>query len=212
ELEDLFQLETTERKVILPIWKDVSESEVRSFSPILASRLGADAAAGLPKIVEDIRRAVGLVDRYKQISSSHWKERMKQLDADVAHAKRVEQLSSTGEAVELVSKVAFELIDEAWATAERLVKDLSALKLHLPPRKNERHYFVIHGPRRLTLHLPFSNTFVNSIEYARLKVIIFRAKDDWDEQSETKILENYELRPAFDKQMKVLWTDSTLTF
>jgi hypothetical protein len=212
ELEGLFQLETTERKVILPIWKDISESEVRSFSPILASRLGADAGAGIPKIVEDIRRAVGLVDRYKQISSSHWKERMKQLDADVAHAKRIAQLSRTGEAVELVSKVAFELIDEAWATAEQLVNDVSAVKLHLPARKNERHYFVIHGPNRLSLHLQFSNTFVNSIEYARLKMIIFRAKDDWDEQSDTKILEKYELRPVFDKQMKILWTDSTLTF
>ena len=76
ELEGLFQLETTERKVILPIWKDVSESEVRDFSPILASRIGADARAGITKIVEDIRRAVGLVDRYKQISSSVWKDKL----------------------------------------------------------------------------------------------------------------------------------------
>jgi hypothetical protein len=43
-------------------------------------------------------------------------------------------------------------------------------------------------------------------------VIIFRAKDDWDAQSATEILEKYELRPAFDKQMKIIWTDSTLTF
>jgi hypothetical protein len=31
ELECLFQLETTERKVILPIWKNVSESDVKAF-------------------------------------------------------------------------------------------------------------------------------------------------------------------------------------
>jgi len=95
ELEGLFQLETTERKVILPIWKDVTESDVKSFSPILASRLGADAAAGITKIVEDIRRAVGLVDRYKQISSAAWRDKLKKFDEDVGHARRVEQFSDT---------------------------------------------------------------------------------------------------------------------
>jgi hypothetical protein len=212
ELEGLFQLETTERKVILPIWKNVSEADVKTFSPILASRLGADAADGIPKIVEDIRRAVGLVDRYKQLSSSLWKDKLKKLDEDVGHAKRVEQFSGTTQAVELVSKVAIELIDQAWQTAETLVSELSALKLHLPPRKNEQHYFVITGPKRLTLHINFSNVVVNSVDRARLKVTIFRAKDDWDEKSENQILEKYDFRPAFDKEMKVFWKDSDLTF
>ena len=43
-------------------------------------------------------------------------------------------------------------------------------------------------------------------------MVIFRAKDDWDEESENEILEQYEFRPAFDKQMKVFWADSELTF
>jgi hypothetical protein len=119
---------------------------------------------------------------------------------------------STGEAVEVVSKVACELIDEAWKTAEKLVTDLSSVRLHLPPRKTERHYFVITGPRRLTLHVHFSNVFINSIERARLKVTIFRAKDDWDEESENEIFETYDFRPKFDKEMRVYWTDSNLTF
>jgi len=80
ELEGLFQLETTERKVILPIWKDVSESDVKTFSPILASRLGADAAVGIPRIVEEIRRAVGLIDRSKQLSTAAWKDKLRRLD------------------------------------------------------------------------------------------------------------------------------------
>jgi hypothetical protein len=212
ELEGLFQLETAERKVILPIWKNVSEADVKTFSPILASRLGADAAVGIPKIVEEIRRAVGLVDRYKQLSSSEWKDKLKKLDENLGHERRVEQFSSTTEAVELVSRVAIELIDQAWDTAGKFVSELSAVKLHLPPRKNERHYFVITGPKRLTLHLHFSNLYSNSVERARLRVVIFRAKDDWDEQSENQILEKYEFHPAFDTGMKVFWTDSEQTF
>ena len=212
ELDGLFQLETAETKVILPIWKSVGESELRSFSPILASRLAANAADGIPKVVEDIRRAVGLVDRYKQISAAVWKDKLKKLDEDLGHAQRVEQFSRTGEAVELVSRVALELIDQAWKTSEKFASELSALKLHLLPRKNERHYFVISGPNRLTLHLNFGNVFVNSVEHASLKVTIFRARDDWDEKSENTILEKYDFRPGFDKEMKVFWTDSKLTF
>lgn len=212
ELDGLFQVETTERKVILPVWKDVSEAEVKAFSPILASRLGADAAVGIPKIVEEIRRAVGLIDRYKEISSSVWKDKLKTLDSDVSHAKKVEQFSSTGEAVELVSRVAFELIDQAWEAAQKFVSELSAVKLHLPPRKSERHYFVVTGPKRLTMHLHFSNFYVNTLERARLKLMIFRAKDEWDEKSKNMIFEEYEFRPAFDKEMKVFWTDSILIF
>jgi hypothetical protein len=212
ELEGLFQLETTERKVILPIWKDVSESDVKSFSPILASRLGADAAVGIPRIVEEIRRAVGLIDRSKELSTSAWKDKLKKLDEDVGHARRVTEFSATRDAVELVTKVAFEIIDDAWKAAEQLVTELSAMKLHLPPRRGERHYFAITGPKRLTLHLHFSNPFGNSIEGTRLRIAIFRAKDDWDDKSKNQIMEQFELHPRFDKEMKVFWKDSDLTF
>lgn len=214
ELEGLFQLETTERKVILPIWKDVSESEVKAFSPILASRIGADARVGIAKIVEDIRRAVGLVDRYKQIASSVWKDKLKKLDEDIGHARRVEQFSNTVEAVHLVSKVATEIIWEASVMAERMVTELSTLKLHLPQRPSGKtpHSFALNGPKRLTLHLHFSNQYTNSLERTELAIRILRARDEWEDQSKTQILESYVLKPAFDKEMKVFWTDSKVTF
>jgi TIR domain len=212
ELEGLFQLETTERKVILPVWKDVTESDVRSFSPILASRLGADASAGIGKVVEDIRRAVGLVDRYKQLGSSAWKAKLRLLDEDIGHAQRVEQFSRTSEAVQLVSKIALGLIDQAWAAAQELIGEMSALHLHLPTRKADRHYFALTGPTRLTLHLHFNSPFTNSVDRTRLQLLIFRPKDDWDQESETEIIEKHEFHPAFDKEMKVLWADSEKTF
>lgn len=212
ELEGLFQLETTERKVILPVWKDVTESDVRGFSPILASRLGADASAGVSKVVEDIRRAVGLVDRYKQLGSSAWKAKLRLLNEDIEHARRVEQFSRTEEAVQLVSKIALELIDQAWAAAQELVGEMSAMHLQLASRTADRHYFALTGPTRLTLHLHFNSRFTNSIEGTKLQLLIFRPKDDWNEQSETEIIEKHEFHPGFDKEMKVLWANSEKTF
>jgi hypothetical protein len=134
------------------------------------------------------------------------------LDEDVAHAREVETFSATREAVELVSRVALELIDEAWETGKRLIGELSALKLNLPARKGERQYFTINGPNRLILNIRFDNRFVNSIEGARLRMGIFRWKDEWDENSKTEELEHHEFHPNFDKQMKILWVSPNLTF
>src|ERR1700722_2831578 len=36
ELDGLFALETTTRKIILPVWKDVAFEDVKKFSPVLA--------------------------------------------------------------------------------------------------------------------------------------------------------------------------------
>ena len=49
--------------------KDISESEVKKFSPILAGRLGAIAADGVQKVVDEIRRAIEVSDRTRQISA-----------------------------------------------------------------------------------------------------------------------------------------------
>jgi hypothetical protein len=59
ELDGLFSLETKERKVILPVWKDVTAEDVRSFSPILASRLAVSTDRGIDRVVNEIKKAVG---------------------------------------------------------------------------------------------------------------------------------------------------------
>jgi hypothetical protein len=42
--------------------------------------------------------------------------------------------------------------------------------------------------------------------------MIFRDRDDWDDQSEIQIFEKYEFEPAFDKEMKVFWKNEAMTF
>src|SRR5882724_7671129 len=48
ELDGLFALETTTRKIILPVWRDVSSDDVLAFSPILAGRLAVRDSEGPP--------------------------------------------------------------------------------------------------------------------------------------------------------------------
>ena len=68
ELAGLFALETTTRKIILPIWKDVSEADVKEYSPFLADRLAITASAGIPSIVHEIKIAVAVAQRKDEIA------------------------------------------------------------------------------------------------------------------------------------------------
>jgi hypothetical protein len=59
ELNGLSAREVKENKVILPIWHNVSESEVRRFSPILADKVGISTSVGVDCIAEQILQVLG---------------------------------------------------------------------------------------------------------------------------------------------------------
>ena len=58
ELNGLVGLEADRQKVILPVWHRVNERQVREYSPILASRLGASTDSGLQYVAGEICRVV----------------------------------------------------------------------------------------------------------------------------------------------------------
>jgi hypothetical protein len=79
ELAGLFALETTTRKIILPIWKDVTEEDVKKYSPILADRFAVSASDGLDKVVSEIKVAVNVVQRKDEIAQHPASIRVKAL-------------------------------------------------------------------------------------------------------------------------------------
>ena len=68
ELDGLFALETPDRKIILPVLKDISAEEVSKHSPILAGRFAAPASAGVEAVVAQIRQATGVAERMRELS------------------------------------------------------------------------------------------------------------------------------------------------
>ncbi len=59
ELDGLATREVGGRKVILPVWLDVTEQEVARASPLLASRLAARASDGVFGVLNHLRRVLG---------------------------------------------------------------------------------------------------------------------------------------------------------
>jgi hypothetical protein len=54
ELNALFALESSSRKMILPVWHGVDQAMVAKYSPILADRLASNTAKGLPTVAREI--------------------------------------------------------------------------------------------------------------------------------------------------------------
>lgn len=211
ELDGLFALETNERKVILPIWKDVTEEDVKAFSPILAGRLGVPSADGIERIILEIKRAVGLTQRVRDLSQSRWKEKFALLDEDVAHRKAVAARSGTVEGVRQVTEIGRKIIAAGRDRAEELKRTLTTIGLHLPERSQGLDSFSIRGPGLICLHMSFSAPVTNSVDHISLRVGFFRDKDVFDERDFEQI-EVLELAPAFDREFKVSWKDVTHTF
>jgi TIR domain len=67
ELDGLFALEGENRKLILPIWKDLSQAEVAKYSPILAGRRAAQASDGVTLVVKQIQAAIDASTRTREI-------------------------------------------------------------------------------------------------------------------------------------------------
>lgn len=58
ELNGLASREVSGKKVILPVWHEVTVEDVRGFSPILADKIAANSSDGLDSVVDQIMRVL----------------------------------------------------------------------------------------------------------------------------------------------------------
>jgi hypothetical protein len=203
ELDGLFGLETTERKLILPIWKGVSEDEVRAFSPILAGYPGISTDHGMARVVNEIKRALALVDRYKGLQEAAWKEKFSSLDADWKHRNAANALARTTDGVQQATKVAHEIIAEARSRVEEL-KALEVVKLSVSDRFSGLFRTFVEGPRGIAMNVFFEAPVTNAVDCCKLRVLIQHRRGE--------IIREFEFLPKFDRELKVYWQGSDKTF
>lgn len=70
ELDGLVAREDGSAKVILPIWHNVTRSDIIAYSPLLADKLAAPTSKGLHYVVDQIKIAVGSVESSSGYSES----------------------------------------------------------------------------------------------------------------------------------------------
>jgi hypothetical protein len=67
ELAGLLARETTERKIILPVWHNLGLEEMLEYYPIFADRIAAKSIHGVDRIVSDILRSIQASQRTKEV-------------------------------------------------------------------------------------------------------------------------------------------------
>jgi len=58
ELDGLVSRETANKKILLPIWHNISVDEVRKYSPTLADRIAVNSEKGIEYVVSELLRAI----------------------------------------------------------------------------------------------------------------------------------------------------------
>jgi hypothetical protein len=210
ELDGLFALETTNRKIILPIWKDVSAEDVKGFSPVLAGRVAAMAANGIAAVFSDIRRAVDVSARTRELlTTDSVMNRVRDLDSSIKDQRQAALLSNSEKGVEIVKKEAEQVV----AAIEDLVTQSNSgannLKFQLRRPNAVARYrdfgIVVQTIYGLHLETAFMNDCVNSIENATLRVAIYRARTVLFGDVETKKIEEILYKPMFTNGERAVW-------
>lgn len=205
ELDGLFAIESTERKVILPIWKDVTVDDVTAFSSILSGRLGAPTSGGVDAVVAEIQRAVQAAERMATFSSvENAISLFKALDDEVGGTKRAAALASSDEGLRLVEESAANLIKSLRGSFEKIASVSENLGIKID--KEEQHQLGFNGLFQLRFMMGFYKAFSNSLQGAALRLIIYRNTDPWGhdpKKRETFVQEDFV--PVFHHTGKLLW-------
>ena len=215
ELDGLFARETRSRKMILPIWKDITEDEVKAYSPILASRLAVSTTAGLTRVLEEIRIAVGVSKRQQELTAldiaAQSVEALRQTVVEYQHA---EQLSRSEQGANIVRNS----VESLWETVQKVFyvdpKSAASPKFRCRrPVPNDMYVSTVHG---MCMNLHLTNLFLNSVVDTRLEIKIFRR--DWDNfgqpVSEVMMRHQTAFQPTFRLGDEVVWLnpDKTSTY
>ena len=205
ELDGLLAIETTERKMILPIWKDVSEEEVKTFSPILAGRLGAVASGSSSSVVADIERAIQASERTAAFSNvENAISLFKSLDRKYGGIVKSQQIAQSVEGVELVRVAARTLIKQLREEITRLTTALDHLKIVLEKEDIEKMTF--RGSFGVRFVLGLHGFYNNTIDRSELRLLIYQNLDPFGmDYSNRREIINSSFRPQIHHSGKLVW-------
>lgn len=211
ELDGLFALETTSRKIILPIWKDVSFEDVKSFSPVLAGRLGGSASGGVEKAVSDIRKAVEVSNRTREISVfDSVLTKAKMVDQSLKERDLVQKLSRSEEGVSLVKEGFASLwtamkscLDTAQGASEFL-----KFNAQLSSHSQFGPEFSVKANYQLTMLVTLLGLGGNYTYEAELAVLLYKRNiQEFAIEGKPDTIRDFKFSPTFQLPKQLAWAD-----
>lgn len=208
ELDGLFALETATRKMILPVWKDLSHDEMLKHSPILADRFAAQASEGVDKVAEDIFRSVEVSSRTREITnpmnSAIKKARL--VDDTMKERMNADTLSRTEEGVALVRE-GFALMFETLKSSIHEFQQESVLKFAMDIGETIGPQFRVRSNFGITLDVVLRGLGGNWTYDSVLSVMFHKTIADPSQRSNhhRPVIQELEFRPTFRLPKQVVW-------
>jgi len=174
ELNGLFALEKRDKKVILPIWKDISKEDIIKHLPILADRLAIRSEEGIDKIINEIKRSVEFFEHGKSVGkpTSGFRKLQSSLEKK-AEEERSDGIIGSSAGVAIARATAKQTIDILVDQVSSLADHSSIPRGHIDMQKNnlnEYHIDVRIG--KIHLDVYYNNMCVDSAKDAGLEVAI----------------------------------------
>lgn len=208
ELDGLEALETTSRKVILPIWKDIDKERVAAYSPILAGRLAVASNKGVSEVVAEIRRAIDVGERSRKLTALEGlASKFQSLDNTLKARKAAEQLRHCEEGATLVRNSFNALCRELQEKLLSVSAGVEELKFSFEGPNN--NIFEIKAPFRIRINLRLADLALNGASNARLNLTVYHLGklQKFGERGEPDIREEIKLFPDFVSDRSVIWKE-----
>ena len=220
ELSGLFALETTERNVIIPIWKDVSREEVAAYSPIIADRVAIPSSHGIPAIVNQIRIATDTAERKSVFSQRNSiVQRYKKIDTTITasiasdrklHASgTINEINKAGSQILIDFMQAINQLSNLGTTIKFQVTENADKSFHNPPLRKS---IFVQAPFRLNLRFEYSQAIANATEHTKMMLLIWKVvpQEFWKnpkEYKDPKIRKIYEeeFLPKYNSELSLCW-------
>jgi hypothetical protein len=170
ELSGLVALESAARKMILPVWLNVTAQQVLEYSPILADRKAVSAGHGIDAVVSEISGAI--------IGSTHTADLLAPDEVSAALTRAVgmvrskmldEKILRTEEGVKLHRAAVSAVVEEVWRRLEKM-NSATPMFTRIP---NGAALFV-QGPMRVSLTIDVGDAFVNTAMTTTLDAVVSR--------------------------------------
>ena len=210
ELDGLFAREGPARKIILPVWKDVSEEEVKAFSPILAGRLGVPTSQGVEKVVEEIRFAVQASEKQRELTKLEAAlEAYKTLDQTLSEKHESQKLLDSLDGVHLLRQ-AFQSIHQIFKSLEAQTQSVKFLKLYVQTQQIQPHEpeVTVRAAYGLAWGIQITTMHSHSAREAVLLTTLFHDQPQrFGGRTPATQLIVLKFRPSFRADKKVIWSE-----
>jgi TIR domain len=213
EFMHLIALETADRKIILPIWHNVTEEEVRNFYPALTLRNKIPYDLPMNAIVVAIETGTGTAQKAREVGDPLRKE-YSQLEDALANHYANERLIRNGQGVRLIAQEVSYLLDV-------FIKRVDQVKGSMPvniERKDQRVFNSAYCPAvqasgsfRVNVEVGYlSHNYVNDASRTKLVITLFAWPEDTPPMLAAVYGQRDELRqtvftPRFTVSEKVQW-------